>query len=371
MARNLPSLHSWFDLQTVLTPLDEIQRRRKTKHDGSVLLKGSMTGNDWTVTYTSKRARGLVGGAPWSRATAWRAVARGVTVDPGESDPCCAALRCGRHKSKGIVQQGVHLLPRLLNGGLWRHVGGWGRSVAWGRGSGTQEDIVNRGGAPLRWSWALVRVRLWNVYMKLNRDVITLMWDCTKVQTLNYSPRRPRCLPQDTFCKQHHCLQWWGGPCLLPSCLRSAVPSSSVLESVSLCHWKTKRKDLWFRFSSLLFKIAFHYLSAKPETSESQLFLHKTQKGHRLKTSALTLSWIPQRSTAFGHLGPGSYQSVSVLSDRCDPGPSHLWGHCSHHPWRGSHSGPSSWRAAVSCYGGAQFLTCVSVPPGSEDKIEQ
>lgn len=111
-------------------------------------------------TYTRERAKSLVGGTPRSGAPAWRAGARGVAVDPWESDPCCAALRGGRHEGKGIVQQGVHLLPRLLNGGLRGHVGRWRRGVTWRRGSRTQEDIVSGGGTPVRGSWALVGVRL-------------------------------------------------------------------------------------------------------------------------------------------------------------------------------------------------------------------
>lgn len=94
-----------------------------------------------------------------SGASAWGAGGGRVGVDSRESDACCAALRGGRHQGKGIVQQGVHLLPRLLNGGLWGHVGGWGRGVARRRRSRTQEDIVG-GGASVRGSLALVRVRL-------------------------------------------------------------------------------------------------------------------------------------------------------------------------------------------------------------------
>lgn len=87
-------------------------------------------------TYTGKRAKSLVGGTPMSGSTAWRAGDRGVAGDARESDPRCAALGRGRHKGEGIVQQGVHLLPRFLDGGLWRHVRGWGRGVARRRGSG-------------------------------------------------------------------------------------------------------------------------------------------------------------------------------------------------------------------------------------------
>ncbi len=112
------------------------------------------------ATYTRERAKSWERGAPRSGATTWRAGGRGVAVGPWESDPCRAALRGGRHQGKRIVQQGVHLLPRLLDGGLWGHVGGWRRSMAWGRGSGTQEDVIGGGGALVRGSWALVRVRL-------------------------------------------------------------------------------------------------------------------------------------------------------------------------------------------------------------------
>lgn len=92
-------------------------------------------------------------------------------VDPREGDACCAALRGGRHQGEGIVQQRVHLLPRLLDGGLWGHVGGWGRGVAGRRRRGTQEDIVRGGGAPVWGSLALVRVRL-ETYFQAVRDMI-------------------------------------------------------------------------------------------------------------------------------------------------------------------------------------------------------
>lgn len=95
-----------------------------------------------------------------SGATARGAGGGGVGVDPRESDPCRAALGGGRHQGKGVVQQRVHLLPRLLDGGLRGHVGGRGRGVAGRRRSRTQEDVVGGGGAPVRGSLALVGVRL-------------------------------------------------------------------------------------------------------------------------------------------------------------------------------------------------------------------
>lgn len=85
-----------------------------------------------------------------SGAAARRAGCGGVGVDTGERDPRCAALRGGRHQRKSVVQEGVHLLPCLLDGRLWGHVGGWGRGVAWRRTSRTQKDIVGGGGAPVR-----------------------------------------------------------------------------------------------------------------------------------------------------------------------------------------------------------------------------
>lgn len=116
---------------------------------------------DWLMaTYTRKRAKSLEGWTPRSGAAARRTGGRGITIDPWESDPCCRPLSGGRHKGKGIIEQGVHLLSRLLNGGLWWHVWGWGRGMAWRRGRETQENIINWGGTPVRGSWALVRVRL-------------------------------------------------------------------------------------------------------------------------------------------------------------------------------------------------------------------
>lgn len=85
-----------------------------------------------------------------SGAAARRAGCGGVGVDTRESDPRCAALRGGRHQREGVVQQGVHLLPRLLDRRLRGHVGGRGRGVARRRTSRTQKDIVGGGGAPAR-----------------------------------------------------------------------------------------------------------------------------------------------------------------------------------------------------------------------------
>lgn len=102
----------------------------------------------------------MVGGTPRSGAPAWGAGGRGVAADPREGDSCIAGLRGGRHEGKGVVQQGVHLLPRLLDGGLRGHIRGWGWGVTWWRRRGTQEDVVGGGGAPVWGSWALVGVRL-------------------------------------------------------------------------------------------------------------------------------------------------------------------------------------------------------------------
>lgn len=117
--------------------------------------------HEWLMaTYTRKRARSLEGRAPRPGAAARWAGAWWVAIDSWESDPCCGALSGGRHKGKGVIKEGVHLLSRLLDGGLWGHVGRWGRGVPWRRGSETQENVINWGRAPVRGSWALVRVRL-------------------------------------------------------------------------------------------------------------------------------------------------------------------------------------------------------------------
>lgn len=100
--------------------------------------------------------------------------------------------------------------------------------------------------------------------------------------------------------------------------------------------------------------------------SQAGEYIH-TQINVWLKT-VLTFSWIPWRWRPPGHLGPGSYRSVSVLYDKCDSGPLHLWGHSSSHPLQGSHSGPSSWHVDVSCFDDAQSLTCAAMLPGSEEK---
>lgn len=121
-----------------------------------------------TATYAGES---LVGKTPRSRPMTWRARVRRVAVDPWESDPSSAALGSGWHKSEGVVQQGVHLLPCFLDGGLWGHVRWWGRGMAGRRGSGGWEDIICGGRTPVRGSWALVRVRLENIDGKELRKV--------------------------------------------------------------------------------------------------------------------------------------------------------------------------------------------------------
>lgn len=98
--------------------------------------------------------KGAVRGGCWVRAPlpAWGA-GLGRGAGQGRAYPAhpSAALRGRRHKGKGIIQEGVHLLPRLFDGGLGGHVGRWG----WGR----VKHLVSRGGAAL--VWGQVRVRLY------------------------------------------------------------------------------------------------------------------------------------------------------------------------------------------------------------------
>lgn len=71
---------------------------------------------------------GLGGGAGQGRA---------YPAQPG------AALRGRGHQGEGVIQEGVHLLPCLLDGGLGGHVGG--------RGRGRVKHLVGRGGAAMVW----------------------------------------------------------------------------------------------------------------------------------------------------------------------------------------------------------------------------
>lgn len=90
-------------------------------------------------THCRKRA---VRGDCWERAPlpATRA-GLGGRAGQGRAYPAHpgAALRGWRHQGKGVIQEGVHLLPCLLDGGLGRHVGWWGR--------GRIKHLVSRGGA--------------------------------------------------------------------------------------------------------------------------------------------------------------------------------------------------------------------------------
>lgn len=90
-------------------------------------------------------------GGCWVRAPlpAWGAGLRGG-AGQGRAYPG-AALRGWRHQSEGVIQEGVHLLSRLLDGGLGGHVGRW----CWGR----VKHLISRGGAAV--VWGQVRVRLY------------------------------------------------------------------------------------------------------------------------------------------------------------------------------------------------------------------
>lgn len=109
-------------------------------------------------TYAGERR---VRGRPVPGTPARRAGRQRVGADPRQGDARRAALRGGRHQGEGVVQQRVHLLPRLLDARLRRHVGRrWG-GVSRRGGGGPQEDVVGGGGAPVRGApLALVGVRL-------------------------------------------------------------------------------------------------------------------------------------------------------------------------------------------------------------------
>lgn len=96
---------------------------------------------------------GAVRGGSWVRAPlpAWRAglgggawQGRAYPAHPG------ASLRGRRHQGEGVIQKGVHLLPRLLNGGLGGHIG-W-------RGRCRVKHLVGRGGAAVVWRQVGVRL---------------------------------------------------------------------------------------------------------------------------------------------------------------------------------------------------------------------
>lgn len=97
--------------------------------------KRAVRGGCWVRAPLPAWGAGLGGGARQSRAY------------PAHPD---AALRGRRHQGEGVIQEGVHLLPRLLYGGLGGHVGGWGRCRI--------KHLVSRGGAAM--VWGQVRVRL-------------------------------------------------------------------------------------------------------------------------------------------------------------------------------------------------------------------
>lgn len=78
---------------------------------------------------------------------------RAYPTDPG------AALRGWRHQGEGVIQEGVHLLSCLLDGGLRRHV--------WRRRRGGVKHLISRGGAAV--VRGQVRVRL---YERERRDYI-------------------------------------------------------------------------------------------------------------------------------------------------------------------------------------------------------
>lgn len=98
-------------------------------------------------------------GGCWVRAPlpAWRAGLRGG-AGQGRAYPG-AALRGWRHQGEGVIQEGVHLLSRLLNRWLGGHVGWWHR--------GGVEHLISRGRAAV--VWRQVRVRLYETGRRENK----------------------------------------------------------------------------------------------------------------------------------------------------------------------------------------------------------
>lgn len=118
--------------------------------------KGAVRGGCWVRAPLPASGAGLGGGAGQGRA---------YPAHPG------AALRGGRHQGKGVIQEGVHLLPRLLDRGLGGHVGWWGR--------GRIKHLVGRRGAAMVWGQVRVRLhkrgkREYQVDVKYGPDLILL-----------------------------------------------------------------------------------------------------------------------------------------------------------------------------------------------------
>lgn len=84
---------------------------------------------------------------------------RAYPADPG------APLGGWRHQGEGVIQEGVHLLTRLLDGRLGGHVGR--------RCGGRIKDFISRRRAAA--VWGQIWVRLWGK-RKLNSEEFILKW---------------------------------------------------------------------------------------------------------------------------------------------------------------------------------------------------